>query len=224
MITKLTNFLKKYKHSLLILYFPLYMIWFTWLEHREVSHFFVIECAADHMIPFCELFAIPYFLWFLYVVSVLVFLFTQTKHLGDFYRCAAVLMLGMTTCLIIYTFLPNMQPLRPKSFPRDNVLTRIVAGLYQGDTPTNVCPSIHVYNSIAIHIALAKSHYFHDKKGWKAASLTLCILICLSTVFLKQHSMIDMICAVLLYLVFYCIVYRPWKLESDMKGDYYGKF
>lgn len=204
---KITTFLRKYKYLILIVYFPIYMLWFNWLEQRELPHFIMIHCRLDDVIPFCELFAIPYFLWFLYVFASLVFLFLQSKHMSDFYRCSAVLMLGMTTCLIIYTLFPNAQPLRPETFPRDNWLTNIIAGLYKGDTPTNVCPSIHVYNSIAIHVALAQSNALQNKKGWKTASLILCILICLSTMFLKQHSIIDVVCAVLLYIFYYMIVY-----------------
>lgn len=95
-----------------------------------------------------------------------------------------------------------------ESFPRDNFLTGIVAGLYQGDTPTNVCPSIHVYNSIAIHMALSQSYALREHKGIRTGSLVLCILICLSTMFLKQHSIIDVGCAILLYIFYYMIVYR----------------
>ncbi len=208
MSKKITDFLRKYKYMILVLYFPIYMLWFSWLERRQAPHFTMIHCRLDDMIPFCELFAIPYFLWFLYVVISLVFLFLQSNHMSDFYRCSAVLMLGMTTCLIIYTIFPNAQPLRPDVMPRDNFLTRIVAGLYEGDTPTNVCPSIHVYNSIAIHVALFQSYALQNKKGWKTASLVLCILICLSTMFLKQHSVIDVGCAVLLYIFYYMVVYR----------------
>lgn len=209
MKTVIYNFLKKYKHIILILYLPVYMIWFFWLEGRDSANFHSIHCIVDDWIPFQELFIIPYILWFAYVVAVLVFLFFQTDHLKDFYRCAATLMIGMTTCLIIYTVWPNAQPLRPEIFPRDNILTRIVAAIYQGDTPTNVCPSIHVYNSIAIHIGLSGSHFFKNKRGWKLASLVLCVLICLSTMFLKQHSFIDVVCALILYTVVYLIVYRP---------------
>ena len=196
---------------ILVLYFPIYMFWFNWLECRQAPHFTMIHCRLDDMIPFCELFAIPYFLWFLYVVISLVFLFLQSKHMSDFYRCSAVLMLGMTTCLIIYTIFPNAQPLRPDVMPRNNFLTRIVAGLYEGDTPTNVCPSIHVYNSIVIHVALAQSVALQNKKGWKTASLVLCILICLSTMFLKQHSIIDVVRGLAVAFVWVPVVYRSAK-------------
>lgn len=205
----LYNFLKKYRHVILIAYMPIYIIWFLWLEKRKSIDYHSIHCLVDEWIPFNELFIIPYLLWFGYVAVVLVFLFSQTKHLKDFYRCAATLMLGMTTCLVIYTLFPNAQPLRPVSFPRDNPLIQLAASLYHNDTPTNVCPSIHVYNSLAIHIGLAKSYYFRNKTGWKLASLILCVSICLSTMFLKQHSFIDVVCAILLYAFYYAVVYRP---------------
>lgn len=217
MKTAIYNFLKKYKHIILILYLPVYMIWFLWLEGRDTVDYHSVHCIVDSWIPFNELFIIPYFLWFGYVAMVLVFLFLQTKHLGDFYRCAATLMLGMTTCLIIYTIWPNAQPLRPETFPRDNFLTQLVAGIYHSDTPTNVCPSIHVYNSIAIHIGLTESHYFKHKRGWKLASLVLCVLICLSTMFLKQHSFIDVVCALILYTIYYTLVYRP--ISTPRRGQ-----
>lgn len=223
MQTKIKQFLSKYKHSILILYFPLYMVWFLLLEKRADIPHYIIHCPLDDMIPFQEIFIIPYLLWFFYVAAVLVYLFFQTDYLKDFYRCAAVLMLGMTTCLIIYTLFPNAQDLRPQAFPRDNALTRIIAALYQGDTSTNVCPSIHVYNSLAIHAGLSKSHYFLPEekgnsanyRGWKLASLILCILICLSTLFLKQHSVIDMACSIILFGIYYPLVYKGAHSSSS---------
>lgn len=203
--------IKKYKFMILILYFPIYMTWFLWLEHRKNVEYHMIRCIVDDWIPFNELFIIPYLLWFAYVAVVLIFLFFQSDHRWDFYRVAAVLMMGMTTCLIIYTVLPNGQPLRPTDFPRDNILTEIVAHLYSNDTPTNVCPSIHVYNSVAIHVGLSTSHYFRNKQGWRLASLILCVLICLSTMFLKQHSFVDFVCALILYTVYYIVIYQPFS-------------
>lgn len=210
---------KKYKHSIAILYLPFYMVWFLWLEGRDNVAYHSISCPVDDWIPFNEYFILPYLLWFGYVAVVLIFLFFQTEHLEDFTRCIAVLILGMTTSLIIYTVWPNSQPLRPDPLPRDNILTRIVAGLYQGDTSTNVCPSLHVYNSLAIHTALVKSYYFKKKRGIQAASLLLCIFICLSTMFLKQHSFIDVVCAFLLFGVYYTLVYHTSLFTPKSTSD-----
>ena len=211
---KIKDFLFKYKHAIVALYFPVYMTWFLYLESRTNLDFTYIHCFADDWIPFCEYFIIPYLLWFLYVAATLLFLFFQTKHLDDFYRCCACLLLGMTTSLFIYTIFPNAQNMRPTTFERDNIFTHIISVLYAADTDTNVLPSIHVYNSVAIHVAIAKSHYFKDKNKVKLASLILCTLICISTLVLKQHSILDLVTGILLYIIYYIIIYKPFRKNN----------
>ena len=125
-MTRLKDFLFKYKHAIIILYMPIYLFWFMTLEKRTNVHFTEIHCKIDDYIPFCEIFIIPYLLWFLYVAVSLLYLFFQTKHLDDFYRCCAVLLLGMTTSLIIYTVFPNAQTMRPKTFDHSNIFTTII--------------------------------------------------------------------------------------------------
>ena len=75
----LLNFLKKNKHALFALYIPVYMHFFTWLEARNDVSFQPIHCFIDDIIPFNELFVIPYVLWFLYVLVVIVYLYFQNK-------------------------------------------------------------------------------------------------------------------------------------------------
>lgn len=199
------QWLQKYKHSWLLLYTFIYLIWFFILENRSNTTFQSIYIKLDDFIPFNEFFIIPYFLWFAYIaVTVLYFFFTSKE---DYYKCCAFLFIGMTICLIIYTFWPNEQNLRPTSFARDNIFVDMVKGLYMTDTSTNVCPSIHVYNSIGAHIAISHSK-LKEKKGICFASFVLAVSICLSTVFLKQHSVFDGICAIGLSIVMYLLVYR----------------
>lgn len=233
-MTRLKEFLFKYKHAIIILYMPIYLLWFTSLEKRTNVHFTDIHCKIDDYIPFCEFFIIPYLLWFLYVAVSLVYLFFQTKHLDDFYRCCAVLLLGTTTSLLIYTIFPNQQTMRPKTFDHSNIFTTIIDILYRTDTDTNVFPSIHVFNSIAIHFGISRSYYFrnvddvnivkNDKKRKaikiiRLSSLILCILICISTLTLKQHSFLDLVGGCVLFAFYYTIVYiRPFrqtKLSTD---------
>ena len=101
---------------------------------------------------------------------------------------------------------PNGLTLRPSYIP-DNICGKIVKGLYKTDTSTNVFPSIHVYNSLAVHIALAKCKALKNKPAVRYASLVLCILICMSTIFLKQHSVLDVIGGFALMAVMYVFIY-----------------
>lgn len=204
---KLKDALWKYKHVLLALYIPIYMYCFAWLERRQDVNFVDIHCFIDDWIPFCEIFIIPYLLWFIYMVVIVFFLFLCTEHLEDFYRCAIMLMLGMSTCLLIYYLFPNMQSMRPEHLDQSNIFIHLINFIYESDTNTNVLPSIHVYNAVATHVAFCKSYYIKERKALKYTSGILCILICLSTMFLKQHSFWDVVTALTLFGVYYCLVY-----------------
>lgn len=201
---------QKYKHLLLLLYFPIYMAWFGFLEKTVTKHFHIIHMDIDDYIPFCEFFIVPYLLWFGYVAVVIFYMGFKDKK--QFYNMCAFLYTGMTIFLIISTVYPNGHMLRPTSFERDNIFTQLCAMLYQTDTATNLFPSIHVYNSIGVHLAIIKSDKTKNNKLVRYASATLMVSIILSTVFLKQHSMFDVITALLLSVVMYLVVYvRDWE-------------
>lgn len=199
------SFIQKYKHAWVLLYGFIYFPWFFYLEQQVTHGYSLIQIPFDKQIPFIEYFIVPYFAWFLFVAgTVLYFFFTDTH---DFYRLTAFLIIGMTLFLIISTLFPNGQALRPTTFARDNVFVDMVKNLYLTDTPTNVFPSIHVYNSIACYIAIRRSERLQQYKWVQRASFILTVLIILSTMFLKQHSIIDGIGAGVVAIIVYFFVY-----------------
>lgn len=200
------SIIKKYNHAWVLLYFFIYLPWFLWLEQHIITNYTNVATSFDRLIPFCEWFVIPYFLWFGYIAVTIGYLFFTSK--SDFYKCCAFLFIGMTICLIIYTIWPNGQDLRPTTFTRDNLLIDIVKKLYSTDTATNVCPSIHVFNSIGAYIAIAHNKRLSSNKVIVHGALILTILISLSTVFLKQHAIFDGICSLALSAVLYVLVYK----------------
>lgn len=189
-------------------YALVYLPWFFFLESKITMYYpnlHIINGPLDDMIPFCEVFIIPYFLWFAYIVASCVIMVLKAD-IQEFIRFALSLIIGMSLCMVICMVYPNGLTLRPDTLP-DNVFGRLVAGLYATDTPTNVFPSIHVYNSIAVHTALSKCKALKNHKGLLTGSLILCILICMSTVFLKQHSLYDVGGAFVLMGVMYYVLY-----------------
>ena len=147
---KLKIFYLKYKHAVpLIIYAIIYMTWFAWLEKNITGHYRIIHMADDY-IPFCEVFVIPYFLWFAYVSAVVIYFFFKNKE--DYYRTCIFLFTGMTIFLIVSTLVAQRTAPSSAVMPRDNIFTRMVAALYRTDTPTNLWPSIHVYNSLGAHL------------------------------------------------------------------------
>ena len=73
----------------------------------------------------------------------------------------ATLGVGMTVFLIISWLYPNMQQLRPVLDGTNGFWTGLVANLYAVDTNTNIFPSIHVFNSIAVCIAIFELSLIH---------------------------------------------------------------
>lgn len=198
---------RKYKHAWVLSYFFIYILWFYILEIKVTTNYTPIKMKIDDLIPFNEWFVIPYILWFFYIAVTVIYFFFASKE--EFYKCTAFLFIGMTICLIIYTIWPNGQNLRPDltQLGRDNIFIDVVSKLYQTDTSTNVCPSIHVFNSIGACIAIHRSQSLKKYKWITAISTILTILISLSTMFLKQHSALDVIAAVVLAVIMYFFVY-----------------
>ena len=199
-------FFQKYRHALVLLYGLIYMPWFMWLESRSNLPYHVIHVKLDDMIPFVEYFIVPYLLWFVYVAAVFVYLFFKNRR--EFYQYCIFLFTGMTLFLIVSTLYPNGHLLRPNTFARNNIFTFAVQILYQADTATNIFPSLHVYNSIAAHRAVANSETLAGNRLISGGSFVLMVSIILATMFLKQHSVLDVISGILLGLVMEQLVYR----------------
>ena len=100
---------------------------------------------------------------------------------------------------------PNGQDLRPV-LTGDSIFIKAVQMIYHTDTPTNVLPSIHVFNSLACCVAILKNQRKY-KKSTDTACVVLTILIIMSTMFLKQHSVVDVVLAALMYTGCYRIIY-----------------
>ncbi len=202
---KMKQVVLRYRHAWVLLYGLIYIPWFLYLERREDVQYYLIHSPLDNYIPFIEYFIVPYLLWFVFIFVTAFYFFLTSRT--DFYRMAAFMCTGMTLFLIICTIFPNGLNLRPHTFARDNIFTDLVQILYKTDTPTNVLPSIHVFNSLSAMIAIAHSNSLKKHKYIKGFSYGLAVLIILSTVFLKQHSVTDVIAAFAAACVIYPFVY-----------------
>ena len=208
---KLTELFRKYRHAWVFLYSFIYLSWYMYLERTIVTEYHIMYTKIDDWIPFNEFFIIPYFIWFLYVAFMLMFLFF--KDVDEFYRFGLYLTLGMSISLFICQIFPNGTNLRPTNLDHNkNIFTHLVAFIYKTDTPTNVFPSIHVFNSIATHVAIVRSKFFYNNMKVKVVSFIIMISICLSTLFLKQHSFLDVVGATILSYVIYQLIYAKIPL------------
>lgn len=212
--TKLNEIIKHGHLGMMAAFFAIYMITFSYIENRDVHHY-IIHTALDEKIPFCEYFIIPYLLWFLFVaVTVLYFMFFNQNHWKEYYQLIITLATGMTLFLIISLVFPNGQDLRP-TLHGDSIFIKAVQWIYHTDTPTNVLPSIHVFNSLTCCGAILKNRRAKFQKSTNILTVILTVLIILSTMLLKQHSVVDVILAGLMYTGCYRVIYGKEVWEQD---------
>jgi len=67
-------------------------------------------------------------------------------------------------------------------------------------------------------IAINKSEKLHNIVWLQWSAFILTVLICMSTVFLKQHSILDVFGGLLLSLILYTVVYAPNRLRAASKA------
>ena len=172
-----------------------------------------VHCFIDDIIPFCEWFLIPYFGWYLLIVASL--LYFALYNVDNFKRLQIFIIVTQVVAMIIYIAFPNRQDLRPIDFPRDNFLTDCARLLYSLDTNTGVCPSLHCAYSIGIASVWLKEK---DARWYVKTFVTVfCILVCLSTMFVKQHSAVDFFAALPVCLLAEIIACGSWWKEKFKK-------
>lgn len=188
------------------LWLPVYLLSFVILERLPTPRYWSTQLGVDAHIPFCEWFVIPYCLWYPLLVAVGLYLLLRDRP--AFRRYMAFLALTFFASELIWLLLPNGQDLRPAVMPRDNALTALVAALYRVDTNTNVFPSVHVVGSIGALFAVWDSPALRRRKALCHGTAVLAALICVSTVFIKQHAVLDVLGGLALSLLAAVPVYR----------------
>lgn len=198
---------KKYRHALWALYIIAYLIAFFIVEKvvSSDSAYWVSYMKLDDMIPFCEYFVVFYVLWYPYMALTGLYLIFRDPD--AFRRFMWFIMIGFTASIIFFFIFPNGQNLRPETFEHDNIFTSLIGSLYAADTNTNVLPSMHVIGSMATFFAFIDCKLLRKRKLLTFCSFVLAVMINLSTVFIKQHSFLDVIAGLVVSAVIYLIVY-----------------
>lgn len=199
---------KLWRFISIILYAVFYLSLFFYLENRTTDSYHIIECGIDRMIPYCGIFIVPYLIWFPYQFALLGYFFMGGLDHKEFYRFMLYICGGMTCFLLVSWLYPNALELRPELSPDGSVFDRMVQGLYLIDTPTNVLPSIHVFNSVVFHITFCRGLERGTGIGWKRLSLALITLIIISTVLVKQHSVIDLVLGFVMAGIGYLLIHQ----------------
>ncbi|MGI6056723.1 MAG: phosphatase PAP2 family protein [Bilifractor sp.] len=217
MLTSVTALFRSRKqYWILPAYAIFYFTVFRFLEKviRNPGSYHLIYCPLDRYIPFSEYFVIFYFAWFIFMFLTFGYFTAINRDVQEYNRFVLYLFTGMTIFLIVSAIYPNGLDIRPETLPNHNIFSRMVAMLYRSDTPTNVFPSIHVYNSLSAALAVNNCKALKKYRGLRIGTFVLAFLIILSTMFLKQHSVYDVAGGIFMSIIFYRLIYQPEEISE----------
>lgn len=207
---------ERFKYWQFIIYMPIYLFFFV-LAEKMTADITYINIPLDDKIPFVEGFIVPYLLWFPFMALGIAYVFFMDKK--EFLPMGWNLVIGMSLFLVVSFIFPNGLQLRPEVFPHDNVCTDLVKHLYSVDTSTNVIPSIHVFNSLVCGISFGRVLWWKKHKICAVASYTMAGLIVISTMFVKQHSIVDVVSGILMYVVLTLVLGKLYKKADEARAE-----
>ena len=171
---------------LVFLTMPLSSVFYT-LTNKHTGTVHNIQIALDNYIPIIEIFAIPYLAWDPYVMISMIILAVKDRTI--YYRYMGIMNIGFVVCFAIYTWFQTTftRPLADTSGWAADIMHTIQSY----DQPFNCFPSLHVVTSW-----ITIKAFYHSKIQSKATRWTvyaLGVIIILSTLFIKQHVILDVI-------------------------------
>ncbi|MBP5303919.1 MAG: phosphatase PAP2 family protein [Clostridia bacterium] len=203
--------LKTHKSFLLfLLYIPVPLVYF--LSQFFLQNHHIIHVAWDDSIPFLPVFIIPYCIWYLYVPMLMLWVYLKGQK--DFPWLMITFFAGVYACLGIVLLFPSTITIRPEA-TGGGFFTAWCHWIFSMDHPVNVFPSMHCFEALAIHLLTFTFGPMKEKTTYRIVSAITVVLICLSTVFVKQHSVIDGIVAVVFAYMVVGISYAIRKRRSE---------
>ncbi|MDD3223275.1 MAG: phosphatase PAP2 family protein [Clostridium sp.] len=153
--------------------------------------------SIDRSIPFVRQFVIPYVMW--YPMVPLVFIYICVKDKENYCRMIISFAFSLITCYIIFFFFQTTVP-RPAVTGND-VYSNLVKLIYSIDNPYNCFPSIHVMICALMIEGIWKTR---NKSNVVAVIVTFIgISVMLSTVFIKQHVVLDGVSGIMVASIVY---------------------
>jgi len=149
-----------------------------------------LALMLDKEIPFVSLFVFPYVYWYIYIFIGLIFILSKDRK--RYLRTLMAIYIGMCMCYVFYYLYP-VEISRPV-IDNNTIANKLVNIIYENDRPVNCFPSIHVLNAYII----MRFTKVKDNKSWFYYTNIIGILIMLSTLFIKQHFILDGVVAIIL--------------------------
>ncbi len=161
----------------------------------------------DNNIKMVKIFIIPYiYSYAFWLFAPIVVSLTSKKN---FYNYAIGLLLAYFVGFLFFTFMPtyiNRVDEGLYDALGNDILSKLIRLIYNSDGKEygyNLFPSYHCLISTYCYLGIRKQKEIST--GFKVYTLIMAILICMSTVFIKQHYFLDIIGGVLIAIICYIL-------------------
>lgn len=163
---------------------------------------FAPELGVDRLIPLSPPWALVYGALYFFLIVLPVIVVQQEELIRrTVWAYLSVWLVSYACFLLLPTFAP-----RPDEVPGNGFAVWGLRGLYGADPPFNCFPSLHVAHSFVSALAC---HRVHRALGLVA--LSCASLVALSTLFTRQHYVVDVVAGILLALVAYAVFLRTYS-------------
>ncbi|HEX7184019.1 MAG TPA: phosphatase PAP2 family protein [Thermoanaerobaculia bacterium] len=159
----------------------------------------VPELALDRVIPLQPTWALVYGLLYLFLILLPVLVIRQEEQIRRTVLAYLMVWIAAYVCFLVY---PTRAP-RPAKVLGEGFAVWGLRFLYSADPPYNCFPSLHVAHSFVSALACYRVH-----RGVGIAAALCASLVGLSTLYTKQHYILDVIAGIFLACVAYIVFLR----------------
>jgi membrane-associated phospholipid phosphatase len=210
---------KKYSPLLLMLVFPILGFMYEMSDNNSHQEVYRLLTAVDQSIPFIKAFALPYSIWIFYIYVCLFYFFK--KDINVYYRALLTYVVCTLLCYFIYSVFQTTVP-RPVVIGSDPI-SELMRYIYNRDQPFNCFPSIHCFSSYMV-MRMVWTGSFRNK--WNMTLITgMSSLIIISTLFVKQHVIMDALAGMFLVEVVVAVIVlfeQKLKVSRERQNSTFG--
>lgn len=177
----------------------------------DVVHY-SLASAFDHQIPLLS--RTVWIYWGCYIFWVVNYYIGTKYDKDNGYGFIGAHYIGEAICFIFFVFFPTIM-VRPE-ITGNSISDWIIKLTYQQDEANNLFPSIHCFASWLCWIGVRRNSFI--PKWYQMVSLVIAVLVCVSTLTVKQHVIADVPAGILLAEGSYLL---SLKLEKITKTQQY---
>lgn len=192
--------------------FIFFQFGYLWAQNHDGFSVVYVMTAIDEWVPLIPIFILPYMAGYFFALVPFFLLRSRSDLQAAVIGAFCILVISF----LCFRFFPiSMEKIYATG---DDFFSRLTLFQQKTDTTFNTFPSLHVSLNVFAHFVLRK-HL--GRTSW--ISLIIAVLVAVSTVFVKQHYVIDLIGGAALGVVFGLMYLRPWPIQAKiLRFGFYG--